>query len=139
MNSEKISLSNMSLSDAVKYHRELWGILEKSGFYCKNPDFIPELRKFWNKFEKHPRCLCFMCEYTDGRCIDCPLDWGYYTKIGEGGCCRLCSEYDLWEYLPQTDIHGHQSAAKAVRNLPLRDKYNEEYFLETGVDYNGTL
>lgn len=94
---------------------------------------IAEHRKMWRWLAEHPNKnkadyllgekqirvlnLCFLCQYTGGKCAKCPLDW-------ENECC--CDEGDLYDKWGRIqNARKKAELAKQIAELPEREVEDE--------------
>ena len=132
---EKVFDYNEKLSklDYIELHQQLWNqivkILIEKNVYYDNIDTLKKIALIESgqhiKLGKQPRAFCWACEYCNGRCKNCLLDWvnnsidcRYHLD-----CFSLFSAYSYFTDGIANEDHNYAAQEAAViRDLPLREE-----------------
>ena len=84
----------LTREEALKYHRQMWGDMQKELGDTDNANLRTPYKAEWceKHFPNEEVCgYCFLCEYDDQKssdCWHCPIDWPH----DEEGCHHCCKE-----------------------------------------------
>lgn len=117
----------LTKEQAITEHRKMWNyiadVIEEYA-HCFNVYYLKQVYCF-NYQEKYQvdtiLDYCFLCEYTEGDCDKCPLEW--VSKISKY-MCEDFEQFDnrgLWRRCCYAEKWQEQAAlARQIANLPER-------------------
>jgi len=100
----------MTLKQAKKLHKELWGWLAKNP--SKDKWHWPQWKENGGKL-KWVEMGCFGCEIANGNCVRCPIIWP------DGECCNS-DDTGLYERWARARKKDKPLLAIQIRDLPWR-------------------
>lgn len=91
---------NLTREEALKLHRQMWcdmqTILGDIPSAFERSMFKNKWCEKWCAENNYPDGVmnsCFLCEYADGYCEDCPIDWSKADHIATKGMeCADCTD-----------------------------------------------
>lgn len=134
----------ITLKDAVDGFRKQWGWMADETLRQKRK--VKKVEYFYARHMGHaemPFNQCYLCEFVvfgyrnipvgfHHLCNDCPVEWG-----GKVNHCVRRNRYInkkgiYWKWFITTNYKKAARLAREIANLPLKEKYQEEY--ENAID-----
>lgn len=110
----------LTREQAIKYHRDMYNNIAdgiEEGRHIVNIEESKEI--FCRIHGFNVMFNCFLCDYDENLCVDCPVMWGDSVK---DKCCRLHNgELGLFHRVRIADSWQEQAElARQIANLPER-------------------
>lgn len=107
---------NLTKQQAITEHRKMWNWIadetKKCGRKVSKEEYFIAMDI---AFENRPETYCYCCDYVNGACIKCPIEWG-------GGCYRGCCDKDAMFddkglYAQWANADNPEKAAQLAREI----------------------
>ena len=108
---------NLTKQQTIAEHRKMWRWIadetKKRGRRVLKDEYFEAMNI---PSENIPQAKCYCCEYDDGHCSKCPIEWD-----GDFGMCCNSDEQGLFEqWFRTTDPEKSEWLARKIEELPER-------------------
>ena len=100
---------NMAREEAIRNFREHWASLAITGVDKDHKDDYLK-RHGYSGIQDN----CFLCEFTDRHCKECPVEWPVTQKDGVFPCCNSY----FWDWVEAKTPEERKRLAAIIRDLP---------------------
>lgn len=98
---------------AIKNHRKMWNWIADETLKQKRIvgkyEYFQFLEIKMNNLDRRPKNLCYCCEFANGLCPRCPIDWGQNDA--------WCYDISTGLYIKWQKELNYKKAAKIARRI----------------------